>query len=209
MATTWDPANAGSTIVFSNGNLTVHTGASTNGVFSTTSKSAGKLYFEYAEVNASNNFTGIGLANASAPVNSIANTNNMGVSFNIGEIFVNGSQLGTDAGSPIPHGGFAVDFTSSPVKAWWCSDVTAGSQNWNGSTSNAPGGAGGISLASIGTPLFIYALLQSSGEVWTLNVGNSSFAGALPTGYSAWDSGGAGSLALPYNPYRNRSRMCR
>jgi hypothetical protein len=188
LTTAWSPIDKGSTITLSNSNLTATAGGTPNAIRSTTSHTTGKFYVEFDNLFASNNFTSIGAANATAPVSSIPNTNNSADGFNIGQIYVNGSNLGSWGGSPAPNGGMAIDLTSQLM--WWCSNVTASPQAWNGSTSNAPGGAGGISITGLGgagTPVFIYAILQSAGEAFSVNFGASAFVAAVPAGYIAWD----------------------
>lgn len=192
---TWSPTDKGSTITLSSANLKATGGATANAIRSNIGETTGKYYVEFIGNNLSNNFTGIGIANLSAPTASIPNTNNMAIGFNVGSIFVNGSSVGSFSGSLV-HGGLAIDLSNQLM--WWCGDTTASPQAWNGSTSNSPGGAGGISISALGgagTNLFLYAVLQSNGENFTITPA-PPYNNTAPSGFGPWLSGST-SLTSP------------
>lgn len=94
---------------------------------------------------------------------------------------------------------FALD---DAANLWW--GRLGASGQWNGSGSADPAtGVGGISLTpNAGQPYVIASTMEvtaGSGQI-TMNAGASAFVGALPSGYSAWDTTGATTWNSGFNP---------
>jgi hypothetical protein len=128
------------------------------------------------------------VANSSAVVNSPTTTNDAAFENALGQVYVNGTQVnGFDAGL----GGvecIAVDFTNS--KIWFRKGATG---NWNNdviANQNPATGTGGYSLSGLTTPLFPRAHSNTDNSTYVLNVAGA-FAGAVPSGFVAWDSAAA------------------
>lgn len=188
MTTTWNPSDKSANITLSGGNLIATWNGSAGGLRSTTSKTSGKLYFE---VTLNTFLTNVyaGLANSSYALTAPANTANVVLAFLTGAtILGNGATLGSTTGSlgAGQVGRFAVDLTN---RLFWYS-VAGG--NWNNNVANNPAtGVGGISFSYLTGPFFVYSgsAAGTSGEQDTVNFGATSFAFAVPSGFSAWDPG--------------------
>ncbi len=100
-----------------------------------------------------------------------------------------GHGTGSFAGlSNTKRGAIAVDISGGLF--WICEDVTAGSPNWNGSSSNVPGVSGGIPIGTMGTPNYVGWYIQTSGgqHVILYSTPSSFLILAVPTGFSAWST---------------------
>ena len=122
------------------------------------SKSAGKWIYEFETDNLIDNGTGVGITTAAGPIsgnNFVANAQGQ----------IHGSASGSGSGSFFGivdnnRGAIAVDFDGGDF--WVTNDVTASPISWNGSTSNAPGGSGGVAIGSMGGASFPCFYIQSS-----------------------------------------------
>jgi hypothetical protein len=193
---TFDPAKA-LNITFSNGNLTV-TNTSGSPAFgntrSTTSHSSGKYYAEFtivADDDASS--MGVGLVNGTFAFpnspnglgldnNAIAEYDNIAGNYTVQGYFLNSVQTNAFIGNMTPTHivGMAVDVDNA--KIWWRLD----NGNWNGNASANPAtNAFGVSITALGTPLFIAAEVETSGEKFTANFAGS-FSFSAPAGFGTW-----------------------
>ncbi len=183
--TTWNPSDKTAGTTLSNGNLTATFAGTGNGVRSVPGVSAGKWYWE-VRFNTGPGPPGVGVANASATLGTVWSTpTNAAVAYN-GSTYVNN----------VLHGGGSSGISIIPAKtiaiAWdagvqrlWFRNVTDGG-NWNNNSSNNPAtNVGGIDIAVLGSSLF--ALACGGSADWIANFGATAFAGAVPSGFSAWD----------------------
>jgi hypothetical protein len=150
-ATTWDSGSAGAGMTLSGGNLTVTKAAVSTwtSVRSNTARGSGKWYFEITASQISSGHVWgqiFGLVNVSFLTNNYVGSNNaLGGGAQSGEtalLGLSGSWIGTCPTGTTVY--VAVDLTAGLV---WFAESGAPT-NWNGSTSNSPGGTGGISLSN-------------------------------------------------------------
>jgi Glycosyl hydrolases family 16 len=196
-------------IALSNGNLTAQSsGAVSQSVLSTLGYTTGKFYFEVT-LNAITSDTGIGIANGSY---NLADPLQLGGQLNASvgyypitppQAIYNGSGTGgldgfgrqsqgtaSDAVGAILN--IAVDFTAKLI---WTSSPAMRTQSgnlWNNSsTANPATGAGGVSFSNLSAgPYFAAFNDDMGGAQVTFNFGATTFARTVPTGFSAWGSGG-------------------
>ena len=191
-AVAWSAVDKAAGITLSNGNLTATatSGATIQGVRSSTSVASGKFYFEITN-NATSGPWGTGISNSRWSV-----TTNLGSdlnSFSIGQdssAYINGVQIKAGGGPYIDPGhtvGVAIDFG---VKQFWF-------RIDNGAWVTAdPAVGAGLSFASLAAgPYFVSWADNVPGGV-TVNLGASAFVGTAPTGFLAWNgsvpAGGGG-----------------
>lgn len=192
----WSTTDKGPHITTSLGNLKATSSGGADGIRSDTSWSTGAYYVEFDADNMGNNFTGIGLANAAAILTALASTNDYAIGFNIGDIYVDGSSVGTWPGpNGAQIGGLVFDCDAEEF--WLCPNVAASPQNWNGSTSTVPLVNGGKSFSALGTPIFVCAIIQGNTEAFTVNFGATAFAATPPAGSVGPDAGGGGGGGSP------------
>jgi hypothetical protein len=191
--TTWNPADKTSQIVLSNGNLTATNtagGSGDQGVRSTDSKAASKVYFEVQpSATAGGADSGFGVALAAATFPGLGSNAASGAIIynNSRNVWINGTQVGTavltfSAGDWI---GVAVDQVNNSI---WFRNASTNS-NWNGSgTANPATNTGGLSISGISGSLFIACVVQVTNvsPAYTMNAGASAFVNAIPSGFSAW-----------------------
>jgi hypothetical protein len=208
--TIWDAAQKSTLITLSGANLVATRTAGNNGnyssVFSTTSYTTGKWYFEATITHDSDANTGwaIGISKAGtgldgaggeyvghAPGSAGGLSSNSGTSLfevNFGGLTTNPgwSQVNNPATGDVL--GVAVDLTAGLM---WLQDWTK-ANGWNVGTTGTqnPGtGVGGLNISSItGQAQFIKWSCFTSGSpvgVCTLNPGLAFF-GTLPSGFAAW-----------------------
>lgn len=192
LGSTWDPANSGTNLSYSGGNLiaskTTANGYST--ARSNTSKATGKWYAEVKDLtNATPGDGGIGVCRST-----FTQTGNYPgqASPSVG---IRGNGFGNNDGTSWASGAadltwndgtwvfIAVDATNSLV--WFKKN---GGTNWNNSgTADPASGVGGLTLSGSGG-IFIAAAVYgfSPSDTLTANFGASGFAGTVPTGFSAW-----------------------
>ena len=188
--TTWSTTDKTASITLSGGNLVATATAGNQGIRSADKQITGKFYFELAftlETGQAN----VGVASAGAALNNGNALATCALYANNGLVFLNnvstGVNLGTRANGDII--GVAVDITNQLI--WF---RVAPSGNWNNNAAYAPGGSGGISLASIfgaGIPLYAYTYFVSNAEVRTANFGDTAFSGTVPSGFTSGFTAGA------------------
>lgn len=186
--TTWSTTDKNANWTLSGGNLIATSGTGQGGVRTTDRLSTGKYYFEITGTTWVSGGA-IGVANGAAVLTSVASAPaNACVMIQTGLVYLNGSASGMPTFGARSSGDvvcIALDHTS---KQLWFRIGAAG--NWNANASFAPGGTGGISLASISLdsrllPLYGLAAATGSGLVFTANFGDSAFVGAVPSGYTS------------------------
>ena len=187
----WEPANATYMTLSSNNTIATVVGGSGfdyGGISATPAKAGGKRYFEMTLSITTYSQAGIG---------TFVTQNNQGGSWGqLGDarqlawnpsgnvMLPNSVVIGTaqnwSGGSTLC---FAVDF---PNKLIW---LRVGSGNWNNSgTANPTTATGGFSWLNMGAgPVFIGTNLTGSpGANATINLGTSSFAQTVPSGFTSW-----------------------
>jgi hypothetical protein len=188
--TTWSTTDKSASVTLSGGNLIATSTTTAGGVRAVDLQRTGKYYFELTLTSGANVGTAHGLANANAALNTLVTTptNAVVVIGNTGVIWLNGSSTGVSFG--VRANGdvlcIAADLDNGLV---WFRVGAAG--NWNANAAYAPGGSGGISLASIANSLIglrpVYASSTGNNGSDTANFGGSAFTGAVPSGYtSGW-----------------------
>src|SRR5262245_1816518 len=186
-ATTWNPSDKSANITLTSGNLTVSNSTGPDGgVRSTTSKTTGKVYFEYTTTNLSGGNTGFGLATSSANLAVIGSVGAGGLMiFASGAIYFNGSGSGLNIGSPGNNVAFAIDV---PNKLFWARGQS-GAGNWNGSgTANPATGAGGLDISALFSTNAVFACVAENSTAANIsaNFGATSFIQSMPSGFTAW-----------------------
>jgi hypothetical protein len=188
--TTWSTTDKSASITLSGGNLVATSTVVASGVRAVDLQRSGKYYFELTLTSGGNSQAIHGLANINAVLNTVGGTptNAVGVLSNTGAIYLNGNSTGISFGARA-NGDvicIAADLDNGLV---WFRIGAAG--NWNANAAYAPGGSGGISLASIANSLIglrpIYANASSANGSDTANFGDTAFTGSVPAGYtSGW-----------------------
>lgn len=184
--TTFNPADL-SQITLSNGNLTATgTGAGgvDGGVRSITSKSSGKLYFEFTPSLAGGADTGFGVVNGSTAFTVYANDATGGANlYRSGNLWAGGSNVVPTAtpiwvnGNPI---GIAIDVGA---KLMW---ATVNGTTWNNGAGTPAAGTGGASFSGATGPFF-FAFTNTNGNTdnVTVNAGATAFSFSVPSGFTA------------------------
>lgn len=187
MTTTWNASDKDAAITLSNTNHTASTTGGDAGVRGTTSHASGKWYLEYTAITNGGLRDIRGFASATQALNTNTMTTGFGCN-DAGSMTVNG---GSAAGSPAGHTlQMAIDIDAG--KVWLRLD--GGTWNGNGGASPDPAtGASGsdyTSLVAAHIALFPFCVMLDFGAVptTTLNAGDSAFANAPPSGFTAWDS---------------------
>lgn len=187
--TSWNPADKTTGLTLTNSNLTctVSTLMSPNGVRSLDWIAGAKIYFECTWGTISST-EGIGIATPSAVLTSASWAQTSFVT-NAGALYVNGATTGQNIGA-FSSGNvvcIAADLTASLI---WFRRGAAGP--WNNNASYDPGaGTGGQSITAAGfgaaVHTFAYLAYNSSavGAAITSNFGDTTFAGVVPTGFTA------------------------
>lgn len=184
MATTWNPSDKSSHIALSNTNHTATSGASSGNenARATTSKSSGKWYLEFNNINFGGFGGGyIGFADASK---SLTGGTDSAHSFGCA---TNGNLPTPGAMGSAPDGHsveFAIDLTAEKL---WC---RYDGGLWNNDAGADPAmGANGLDISGNHSgAVFPWVWLQFNPCNATLNAGDSSFAHTPPSGFTAWDS---------------------
>lgn len=177
--TTWNPADAGAGLTFTNGNRTVTHGAETGfqTVRTTTARTSGKLYAEVGFLYPAR-FTqdyAFGLYGGSEDLAQRIGITGVCVT-DTGNVQAYGSNAGPNVGSfsTTDIAQIAVDFGARLV--WFGRNGT-----WSG---NPAAGTGGISIST--GALFLAGTTWAPSEKVGLNCGQDPFAYALPSGFSQW-----------------------
>lgn len=162
----------------------------TNGTWkavrATTSQSSGKYYLEFTSAYIANNGFLLGFGNASLNTASYVGSdgNSFGYQSQGSTYGISGGWQGfTTMGTVIQ---VAVDLTAKLVWA-----RTDRSTNWNNNGSANPAtGVGGYTYTTTGALFPAVSILDGSGaNTVVINAGGFTFAGAIPSGFSAWDTG--------------------
>lgn len=202
--TTWSTTDKSAGYVLGNGNLNAVSGVADvtggEGIRSTTSRSAGKPYFEI-QIGGTlgGNFT-VGLANAAFVLNSgnelggdsdgigwypITGTTSLPQSAYINNVQLTTGSVQDTFGAFLS---FAPDLTSRLI---WISGpaMRAAGFPWNNSTTANPAtGVGGLPLTTLNPgPYFIAASNTDANALAVLNAGGTTFNRTIPTGWTAWD----------------------
>lgn len=183
--TTWNPADKGSGITLSGGNLTATMTANNNMVRGVAGKSVGKWYFEArgATLNNTSQFN-VGIANSSAALsgNDLGeDTGGYGYRAN-GTMNNNNGTLSPAPAAYAESNWVCVAFDGDNNKLW----VRNGSGNWNNQvigSQNPATNTGGYAIAE-GT--FFPAFSGNSGDVCVANFGASAFTQTPPAGFAGW-----------------------
>jgi len=181
----WSPSNVTSpAVTFGNNNLTVTGSSSQAGVVSTTQMTTGKLYFEATLVGSDGTGnTAIGVSqvypfgSGSLASELGATSQSWGYYADSGN-FLNGNSIAENAAVFSTVGNvvsIAVDIDSGHL---WIA-LNGVWQDGDPNTGVNP------SFTGVTGPLYAAASVYKNGA-WTANFGASSFAYALPTGFSAW-----------------------
>lgn len=201
--TVWNTADKSASINIGAGGLSATStvgfafGTGTASVRGTTAKSTGKACFEAALTAATNSWN-LGLANTNfdlaQPIG--LGTGADGVGFEPGGVGGNGNSIFFNTAAlsngtiQSPSGDAATICVDLGANLIWATSGTMRGQGfpWNNSaTANPATGAGGLSIAGIGGPLFIIFNEGDAGGVSTLNTAGP-FAVATPATFSAWDA---------------------
>jgi hypothetical protein len=190
--TTWNPSDKSSaSIVLSNGNLTATNSSGNiggNGVRATTSRSSGKLYFEYTSGpwNSSSDFSCMGITTASQSFTNIGTSfgPNSLITFSDTSTFFNGSSAGTILGGSAQNSvwSWAIDLDNK--KVW----IRKNGGVWNNvGTQNPETNTGGIDISAVFTSNAAFPFFAPHhNAVLTANFGQNAFTYAIPFGFSMW-----------------------
>jgi hypothetical protein len=185
---TWDPAQLGTGVTLSNGNLTATANPAAWGSTQTTAAhSSGKYYFEFTSVSGGSSGNGIMFGIASTtPLNSFSGTTTVsyGAQFAQNSWYNNGGVHNNlyPAGNQTSSWGVAVDLTTKLI--WIRNNATCGTWNTGG---DPVAGTGGISISGVGgAGTNVYATFAggAGGASATGNFGQGTFTCTPPTGYT-------------------------
>lgn len=184
MATTWNAGDKSSHISLSVGNhvATSIAGSGNEAVRGTTSKSSGKWYIEYPQIDFGGFGGGIlGFGDASYSLTGGGDlTHSFGVLTN-GNLPTPGTMGSTPTGK---HISIAVDLTA---QKFWC---RYNGGLWNNDAAADPAtNTNGLSIAGFYSgAVFPLVSLQFNPCSGTINSGDSAFTYTPPSGFTAWDS---------------------
>jgi hypothetical protein len=183
--TTWSPTDKTTNLTLSSGNLVASAAAGNQAGRGANGHSSGRFYFEITTTTWG---TGnIGVANPAAVFGGSGAVAGSATVSAAGAIFIGSSSApGTPSLGVVANGsivGIALDCTGQLL---WFRITPSG--NWNGNASFAPGGTGGVNIATIltgGVSLFPYVYLAGSPYNVRANFGDSTFNGAVPGGFTS------------------------
>jgi len=185
--TTFDPANLGTNVSLSNGNVTATISTNTAsyvGARSVVSHSTGKYYAEVAFTDSGVNLPGnynVGVQNSSESMSGYlgftVDSNSGGVFGDSGIFYVNSVAQGTGAGTWGAAPVISVAFDAGAELFWF--SLNGGLWN-NSATANPDTGVGGFSVSGVGGPYFFAARLNGSSAgstalTATVNFGASTY----------------------------------
>ena len=183
---TWNPADKGTNVVLSNGDLTaaVTSAALNNIVRSTIGKSTGKWYWEYTITSFVTTQPLVGVANASATL--------VGSGFNFCGFDANGWGYYGNNGQKYTGGvgaAYGLGYTTNDVIGV-ALDMTNGKVFFakNGTWQNSGDPVAGTGAAFTGLTGTLYACGPGAGsdsQTVTANFGATAFAQTVPTGYNS------------------------
>jgi len=198
---TLDPNRTAPSIVLSNGNLTATPGAPSSGngdnTFTTTSKSSGKKYIEVSIPTFTFDISDIGFGIATA-AHGLQGTFLGDASDSFGffpasatpthwSIWLNGNIGGGDFDAAYGGAGgivWGITFDFDNKECWVRPDGGAWSRGGDPNTRSLP-----IDFSAIDAGPYFFGLNTfHSGEVVTVNLGQSAFLRPVPTGYSSWST---------------------
>jgi hypothetical protein len=176
---TWNPADKSTTITLSNGDLTASASSSQIAVRATIGQSAGRWYWEVSADSVSSSYASVGVLTMTATLgyglgSSIAPGAGYGSSGSITSSGGNGTTACAFASGGVI--GVALDLDSRVI-------YFSVNGVWQGGGDPSMG-TGGLSLGSVSESLYP-ALSLGVGDVLTVNFGQSAFARAAPSGFSA------------------------
>jgi hypothetical protein len=187
IATTFDPTYKDTSVSLTNNNLTANFAGTQAGVLGTVGYAAGQHYFEatFAQGNSSSNAS-VGIAprneDLSSQVGYDDGSGAIAVFQNSGNVYANGSKLGSSSGFSNNGAVVGVAVDSNRKLVWF--RVNGG--KWNGSTSADPAtGVGGFAYA--GTANMYPALCSDAVAEFTLNLAGP-FQSPTPGGYKSWSA---------------------
>lgn len=186
-----------SELIYSNNDSTITTTpAAWVSAMSVSSRNTGKWYAEY-QINAlgSINAIALGIGSTAVALTNVSGLDAHGLSYSLYDYNIRANNNGTkNLSVAVAAGGFlaiAVDLDSKDV--WF----RGSSGLWNGlADANPATGAMGLKSASFyntallglnDTDLHLIASVYGN-SIGTLNIGQSSFVGAIPAGFSAWNT---------------------
>lgn len=188
--TTWDPADKDPGISLSNGNLrAIRTGGTTFGnAISTSSRTAGKLYFEVTKAGAIGQNSGgvpcVGLINKAAYArnNYISSQTSAFI-----RVLTYGPIDGGEASASVPDwsavGSVLCIAVDVPNRRFWAR--TAGGL-WNGISGANPAEPSGHLIIPGSWAMTIACDPYSTNQGFDLNCGQAAFVGAVPAGFTPW-----------------------
>ena len=194
--TAFNPSDKSASVTLSGSNLVATGTGALGSVRALENQVSGKFYWELTFTTVVNSSTGVGVANAAYP---LANSIGAGSGNGVGSAGVNqGGTYVVEGSVKSSLGAFsngsvcciALDLTNKLI---WFRNGAAG--NWNASSSNNPAtGVGGAPVTGWGggtLEAYPCVSLAQSGDVITANFGDSTFVGAVPSGFTAgWPSTG-------------------
>lgn len=206
--TSFDPLKNTGTL--SNSNLTVTQNGSSTGAFGllADAKKSGKYYYEMTWVSVGGSGQAVGFVPQTTTISNANYDHNQASLYSDDHIYTGGTDNGALGPSAIAAGnviGIAADFDNKKV---WMINVTQGG-NWNGSgTANPATNTGGYALPTgtvSGDFAWVpFALLVNTSTQITANFGASTFAGTVPSGFTAgWTSVGT---SIPRAEYQNQAQ---
>jgi len=171
-----------SNATLSNGNLTAsHSNTSYGGARSNSVKTSGKYYFEATLIKTTGDTTAVGLIIPSGSYSDVSSGLNVACIYRFfnGYVFSNGGALNDNVGGTFVDGevlGVAADVDNKAFYIYRGSD-----SSWHPA---APGGTA-YSMSSFSSFAPFVAFDGDATEAVTMNFGASSFAHAVPSGYTA------------------------
>jgi hypothetical protein len=188
---TWDPANIGSHISLSSGDLVATAGSGAtlgDGARGLVSRSSGQVYWEIA-------VTSDGGGSGCGPVvvdsiftvgGSVGADPHAIIFFNDSFIYYNSANIGSLPASPTTGDVVSLALDIGTKKLWL--RINAGS--WYGPGTNVVGdpvaGTNGIDLSAFGSTFYPYVELRGNGVIFTANFGATAYAFTKPVGYVNW-----------------------
>lgn len=180
---TYASLNSSDSLNCSVSGLTV-TGSGNGGVRTFESYSSGQYYYEMTATTINGNDCGLGMSIGSASLASlVSNGTNGAIAFNFasGTIYINGSAQGTTLGAWSNGDVICVALDVTNKKIWFRKNAG----NWDNIGGDNPAtNTGGYSLSALAYPYYGLVTCSSSG-VLTANFGATSFAQAVPSGFTS------------------------
>jgi len=199
MTVTLDPANKSISVTLTNGNLTATSSSTASAVFSTTSQSSGKWFFEITTTNDSSQNNEFGTGSVTGHnVNHFLESDG-GIAF-----VYSGSGVWDQFGG---SGGTSNTYTpGASLTVSICLDIGNGKiylivdgthKVWG----DASAGTGGVTIVPDVAGFYVGVVPTfPPTTAQTVNFGATPFVAAIPTGYTSWDGsqtgGGGGSPAI-------------